>query len=356
MNYYISKTGLEIFDLCRAYGLAVLLDYASPEGKTPIIYDSGNAYLIEHKTKDISKKRLKSTAWYSLFEESPDDRTWSRIFLTDKQNWSKKVKKVKSILSKDVEKIIEDFQNPAKLPEISSHKGETLPGPLDPSAFKGLRGRTRGDYSEGQTKVDNHNWALACLGGVISGRYNIQKAQGNKWDYFVIFPVPQRIELNNFREIRNSTYAIGLKYLSVQNAAAHFSVVLTEKMRKMVASKSKFVDRFSGVFYFSMVQSGQQFKPSTGGNLSLYPLMELAFSGKPIVARVFEVWDYLFRKGSVQGCEDMAEAITEFIMHPTVETYEKHTRIFLRYILRGKVKGENFYDEDTLKEVITYVK
>ncbi|MEW6571784.1 MAG: hypothetical protein AB1390_11555 [Nitrospirota bacterium] len=358
MNYYLPKTGLEIFDLCRAYGIAMLLDYASPEGETPIISDRGSLYLIEHDTTDVSKDRLfKNPAWHSLFEESPDDRTWSRIFLTDKQNWSKKVKKVKDILSKEAEKIIKDFQSPANhLPEISSDKGETLSGSLDPAAFKGLRGRTRGDYSEGQTKVDSHNWALACLGGAISGRYKIQKAQGNKWNYFVIFPVPQRVEINNFRQIRNSTYAIGLKYLSVQNAVAHFSIILAEKMRALAASKSQFADRFSGIFYFSMVQSGRQFKPSTGGNLSLYPLMELAVSENPNVARVLEVWNYLFRKGSVKGCEDLAEAITEFIMCPTPESYERHAKVFLRYMVSKEVKLENLYDKSTLKGAMSYVK
>lgn len=358
MPYFVPKTGLEIFDLCRAYGLAVLLDYASPEGETPVINEAGSLYLIEHETVDVLKSRLlENPAWHSLFEESPDDRTWSRIFLTDKQNWSEKVKRVKDILSEDTGKVIKNFQDPTNLPEISSNKGETLSGPLDPSAFKGLRGRTRGDYTEGQTKVDSHNWALACLGGAVSGRYKVQKAQGNKWDYFVIFPVPLRIELNNFREIRSRTYAIGLKYLSIQNAAAHFSVILAEKMREMAAAKSQFTDRFSGVLYFSMFQSGQQYKPSTGGNLSLYPLMELALSGRNGASKVFEVWNYLFRKGSVQGCEDIAEAITQFIMAPSLESYEKHVKVFLKYISKPReIKSANLYDDKTLKEVIAYVR
>ena len=81
--------------------------------------------------------------------------------------------------------------------------------------------------------------------------------------------------------------------------------------------------------------------------------MELAFSGKPSVARVFEVWNYLFRKGIVQGCEDLSEAITEFIMNPIVESYEKHEKVFLRYMIAKEVKWGNLYDKDTLKEVIS---
>jgi|Deesub1362A_J573_1020465.scaffolds.fasta_scaffold02794_5 hypothetical protein len=357
MNFFIYKTGLEIFDLCRAYGLAMLLDCASPEEEVPIISNVGSMYRIEHDTTNFSQNNLHSNIkWYSLFEESTDDRTWSRIFLTDKQKWVKKTQKVKDILTENADTIIRNFQNGGRLPEISSDKGETLSGPLDPSAFKGLRGKTGGDYSEKQTKVDSYNWALACLGAAVSGRYRAQ-SQGGKWDYFVVFPVPERVSMDNFREIRSSIYTIGLKYLSVQNAAAHFSVVLAEKVYTMATSKSKFADRFSGVFFFSMFQSGQQYKPSSGGNLSLYPLMELALSGRRSVSRMFEVWNYLFRKGSVQGCEDMAEAITQFIMNPSLETYEKHMKVFLRYILKPKeVKFANMYDDETLKEVIAYVR
>ncbi len=357
MQYYIMKTGLEIFDLCRAYGLATFIDFASAENTSPIIYDARSFYIIEHESIEISKERLiKNVGWHSLFEESPDERTWSRVFLTDKKNWPKKVKRVKEILTKNAEDILKDYRDPYRYPQISSNKGETLSGPLDPSAFKGLRGRTRGDYAEGQTKVDNFNWALACLGGSISGRYKNQKAQGNKWEYFVVFPVPERIELKNFREIRNSTYTVGLKYLSVQNAAAHFSVLLAEKMREMAASKSQFRDTFSGLFYFSIVQSGQQFKPSLGGNLSLHPLMTLALTGNPIVAKVFNVWDYLFRKGSVQGREDLGEAITQFIMNPSLETYENHIKVFLRYVsMPREIKTANVYDDEAIKEVIKYV-
>ena len=357
MPYLITKTGLEIFDLCRAYGLAALLDTASPEEYFLVINDAGSHYLIDLPSTEISKDFLiNNNAWHQFFESDSKERVWNNLFLTDKQNWSHKVAKVKKILSDNLDKIVEKFQNHGNLPEISTTKGETLSGSLDPSAFKGLRGKTSGDYSEAQTKVDGLNWALACLGGAIAGRYKILRAQGNKWNYYVTFPVPQKIEFNNFREIRERTYTIGLKYISGQHAAAHFSVCLAQKMRELAASKSQFSDRFSGVFYFSMVQSGQQFKPASGGNLSLYPLMELAYSENPNIEKVFEVWNYFFRKGSVKGCEDLGVAITDFIMHPTLESYERHIQIFLRYMLRGEVKGINYYSEKSLREVINYVK
>ncbi len=355
MQYYIMKSGLEIFDLCRAYGLATFIDFASAEDTSPIIYDAGSFYIIEHESIEISKERLiKNVGWHSLFEESPDERTWSRVFLTDKKNWPKKVKRVKEILTKNAEDILRDYREPYRYPQISSNKGETLSGPLDPSAFKGLRGKTRGDYTEKQTRVDDLNWAIASLGGKIGGKY--------LWDrrtkgYFAIFPAPKRVESKNWREISNwLDDKCRLNYISVQNAAAHFSVLLAEKMREMSASKSQFRDTFSGLLYFSIVQSGQQFKPSVGGNLSLHPLMTLALPGNPAVAKVFDVWNYLFRKGSVQGCEDLAEAITQFIMSPSLEAYENHVKVFLRYVsMPREVKSANLYDDEALKEVIRYV-
>jgi len=85
--------------------------------------------------------------------------------------------------------------------------------------------------------------------------------------------------------------------------------------------------------------------------------MELASSGRLNVQRIFEVWNYLFRKGSVQGCEDIAESITAFIMHPSLTTYENHIKVFMKYISRPReIKSANLYDEETLKEVMAYVK
>jgi len=48
MLYFITKTGLDIFDLCRVYGLAMLLDSASPEEVSPIIHDAGNLLRTEY--------------------------------------------------------------------------------------------------------------------------------------------------------------------------------------------------------------------------------------------------------------------------------------------------------------------
>lgn len=359
MIYYITKTGLDIFDLCRAYGMAVLIDNCTPEEGPTVLIDAGSHYLIENKSHEASRAYpLKNNGWQTLLAEASDSGTWKKVFLTDKQNWQKKKVQVEKIFNENADDIIKKSKDVSLVVRISSSSGETLPGPLDPSAFKGLRGKTRGDYAEAQTKVDQLNWALACLGATISASYKVQKSPGNKFDYYVIFPVPQKVELSNFRNIKATIDTVRYRYISIQNAAAHFSVCIARKMKELLASKSQFSDRFSGVFYFSMVQTGRQFKPASGGSVSLNHLMELVYSGNPEVDSVFNVWNYLFQIGSKQGNEDLALAITDFIMHPTIETYERHVRIFLRYLLNKnkKLNKKNVYAQKSLMEVTKYVR
>lgn len=354
MIYFVAKTGMEIFDLCRAYGLATLLDATSPEEAEITIVDSGCFYLIEQTKDELKPELLNDLRWLQLFEKDFEQRIWNKVFLTYKDKWYSMVIKVKEILTKNFEHIIKMARNSSYLPSISTSSGETLSGPLDPSAFKGLRGKTRGDYIEGQTKVDKENWALASLGGAISGRYITQRGKGNREDYFAIFPAPEKVRFNNFRKIKESIRTLNFKYLSVQNAAAHFSVILAQKINKMAFNNSEFSDRYSSLFYFSIIKTGQQSKPSIGGRLSLFPLIELAYSRKPEIEEIFEIWDFIFKKGIAHGYEDLALSLTEFIMHPTPDSYERHARMLLRYILKGNIKGIKLYSQKNIKEVIEY--
>ncbi|HZP27027.1 MAG TPA: hypothetical protein VFB90_08280, partial [Dehalococcoidia bacterium] len=70
--------------------------------------------------------------------------------------------------------------------------------------------------------------------------------------------------------------------------------------------------------------------------------------------RRVKVWLYLFRRGSARGNEDLAAAITDLVMHPTLDSYERHVRVFARYIAQG-AKTEFQYDEQSLKEVTALV-
>ncbi len=368
MQFWITKSGLEIFDVARAYGLAAMLSYADEDqSSSPEISDAGTAYRINFPNGRPSAARLNgpdNSGWLDAFAPGvfgdPRGPQWNNILLTTRERQQskksgkvsyprkQKIEKVKAILERVAVGFSQGSGHEVLTPKIGT--GELLPGPLDPSAFKGLKHTTRSDYDENETSVDDVNWALGCLGGALAGRFVYQRNAG----YFVLYPVPESVQWTDFREVRQETYGERLNSLSVQNAAAHYSVVLAEHLRQRAASGSPSTPRYSTILYFSLFKTLGQWKPGTAGRLSLQPLLEMAVRRPNEAEGVFNVWRYLFRRGSVQGNEDLALAITDLIMHPTLRTYERHVRVFARYIARG-TRLENQYSEQSLKEVMSLV-
>ncbi|MDI6828714.1 MAG: hypothetical protein QME62_09545 [Armatimonadota bacterium] len=345
MRYFISKSGLEVFDTAKAYGLATCLYYGS-DFESPTIYDCGSIYLLDHPA-EMPVEVPSSAGWEGLFA----DDNWNNVFRTYKQLWRTQVENVKKFLATCYIEILREFSQPNRPAQICETKGETLPGPLDPTAFKGLRTATKGVYGEGQIKVGATDWVLACLGGALCGKYIPQRSVGNKWEYFAIYWMPQQVIFEGFLDIRNRLKDTRLQYLGIQNAAAHQAVVLAKTVRQQTLDPRKHIDHFSEIAYFTLFQSGQQLKPSASGKVNLSHLMKLALNPSSKAGNVLDIWDYLFRRGSTLGAENLALAITELVMHPSLDTFERHAKIFLRYLPKG-IKGEFQYDEETLKEVI----
>jgi hypothetical protein len=123
----------------------------------------------------------------------------------------------------------------------------------------------------------------------------------------------------------------------------------------MSANLSDFADSFSGLLYFSLFKTGNQWKPSSAGSMNLQYLIDLVKNNPSESEKIFQVWNYLFRRGSVKGSEDLADAITNMVINPSLESLENHVKIFLRYIARKEVKTINLYTEESLKEVLKYV-
>jgi hypothetical protein len=349
------KSGVPIFDVARAYGLAALLAYSdADQSSSPKISDAGPYYYVEFADgKPSHKILLRNEAWQATFSMperlDPREPAWNSLFVTDLSQAAKakKVRRVKEHLEQRHDELLQRASDTGLFVQF---EGETLPGGLDPSAFKGSKSTTRAQYTEAQTEADADNWALACLGGALAGRYIWQGR-----NIFVLYLVPERVEFFNWRDIKEKTYGERLSYLGIQNAAAHYSVILTEAMRRMAANRSNFSDRFSNLAYFSLFKTGNQWKPSSAGFLNLQPLLDMALKHPHEAEKVVEVWEYLFRRGSVKGSEDMAETITQLIMSPSLENLERHNKVLLRYIHRKGVKAMNQYTEEAMKEVIQFV-
>uniref|UniRef100_A0A7C3AMW9 Uncharacterized protein n=1 Tax=Thermorudis sp. TaxID=1969470 RepID=A0A7C3AMW9_9BACT len=88
--------------------------------------------------------------------------------------------------------------------------------------------------------------------------------------------------------------------------------------------------------------------------MNLRRLLDLALGHPHESEAVFNVWKYMFRRGSLKGNEDMALAITQLVMDPKLESYEQHVKVFLRYLALG-VKVESQYTNEPLQEVTTLV-
>ncbi len=353
MQFWIMKSGLEIFDVARAYGLAALLKYANEDVSEPLVEDKGMVYLVTLPEGRLSSDHLRSnTGWLDAFHPGefgdPLSPAWNGLFVTDTAKFKEsKRREVRQTLEEQLDNVLRQAQEGGLVANFEGD--ETLPGGLDPAAFKGLRGRTRGQYVEGQSKVDKANWALACLGGALTGRFIYQRNA-----YFVVYPVPERIEWSQFREVRQQTYGERLNYISAQNAAAHYSVVLADHLRSRAASASETAPRYSSLLYFSLFKTGNQWKPGNAGKVNLRRLTDLALGHPHESEGVFKVWNYLFLRGSVKGNADMAVAITQLVMDPKLESYEQHVKVFLRYLALG-VKVESQYTNEPLQEVTTLV-
>src|SRR5947208_3149242 len=80
--------------------------------------------------------------WKGIFGES----NWQRVFLTYKKDWSRQRDKVKNALEKNAAAILSESPKNGLVADFGGKFA--LPGPVDPSGFKGLKGMTGGHYLE----------------------------------------------------------------------------------------------------------------------------------------------------------------------------------------------------------------
>lgn len=346
MQYYITKTGLDVFDTARAWGLGVLLN-ALTEDEVAIRHKEW-AFVIEPAVLPSNSAISQGLAWRTLmFEEE-----WQRVFVTSKTGWTKKHNEVKRIIEQPLSTMLTNLQDPANTVTLGT--GESLPGGLDPTAFKGLRHPTRARYREGQLNVPEEHWALACLGMATCGTYRYAKEAGQD-NWLVLLPVPQETRFSYFRDVQDLLRLPGLRYHGVQNAAAHYAVQLAERLRRRAAAQGSLQDRYSAVLYFRLFGAGQQTKPAQGNQLRLEPLMEAIERDPHGTQPMLEWLDYCFRLGSTKGAEDLALAATELVMRWDLDGYERLVRILVRYQAQGRIKRDNLPGMQTLEEVISHV-
>lgn len=350
MQFFVTKTGLDAFDTARAWGLAVLLNVLTQDEVR--LQDASWAFILEPKGCIPQNAQLTGLgSWVTLFNAV--DVQWDSVFVTQRGRQEEKKGQVRQILETQLHSLLSDLQRPDNLVEIGS--GENVPGGLEPAAFKGLRHVTKASYREDQLKVSEGHWALSCLGMATCGTYRFSREAG-QYRWLVLLPVPQNVHFNYFRDVQELMRPSGLRYIGVQNAAAHYSVQLTEQLRRRAVAQGSLQDRFSAVLYFTLFGTRQQVKPSQGNQLNLTPLMD-AIQEDPHGTEAMLKWlDYCFRLGATKGAEELALAVTELVMRWDLDAYEKLVKVFVRFIARNQVRYDNLPYERTLLGVMKNVK
>jgi len=347
MPYIVLKSGMEIFDLAMAYGIGVILHLATEileleeEVKIENFGSGWKIYGPEKLTKGDWKEIFKKAEWQGIFNEE-SSFAWQRVFFTKKQKWRDDVKKVEKAL----EGTIPEIHSAEPIVAEVGSKGETIPGPLEPTGFKGARSKTRSP-SAGNIKVDLKSWALACLGGAcaIHFAWLADGTSGIIFDPEVLYIDQIEFLQNLFKE------ECRLKYPSDLVAVIDSSLALIQALIKRKTGEN----RFYSAYFSTLKHTGQQSKPGGGGKFDLEILNKIWEDNPQVADELFGMWRHLIRQGTPRGNEDLALSLAEFIASFSLSAWDHHSRVLLRYILHKKIKQKNQYQEEQIKEVMRYV-
>ena len=360
MQFAITKTGLDVFDTARAWGLAAV---ASARAQSDVrIRDRGWSFTID--VQNAHTAVVGPSPLLALIDAT--DENWSFIFITSSQE------ERKNKIS-DVEKCIKSLANTSLLQitekiseSVFTSRGKTLPGGLDPGGFKGVRQKTRARYDEGQLRVNADHWALACLGMVLSGTYQ-RIGSGSVPRTIALLPVPLDVTVAQWAEIRELTRwpratpgtSVSEPRLSRQvagsAAAAQAAVQLAERVRKRAVAQGSLVDRFSDILFFELFKTGNQQKPAQGNRIRLDRLMAMIQHDATVAEGVFEWLNYCFRRGSAKGAQDLALAAADFVFRWDVDSYDRLVRLFVRYLVTDEIRLAKRPSEEVIGEVLRYV-
>jgi len=213
MEYYVVKSGLQMYDLSKAYGLGLILQKLSDSIDSIVnVKDFGYYYLVE-AGREYNLKKINDLAEL-LPEES--DKKWDYLLLTLKgKGRVNKIKELKELIinKKIISAILDKFKS-IKQPKFfdSKRKGsETLYQSLDLGATKGFREKIRGvSYHEGsQLYVPKEDFLLSIIGHLnfTIWKWKMEKKAGQL--IMILFnPSLEGIPIGNSPDARNITKRI----------------------------------------------------------------------------------------------------------------------------------------------------
>lgn len=366
MHYYVMKTGLPMFDTCRAYALALIIERLARQANAiedVTIQDTGTLYLIDGP--DVEELTAGSTTgllddllvptdgWCGALLTTGRTPREERLKPASRKRLENKIANVGKVVL-ECQTLLSTFAKPTPV-ELRSRSGtgwQSIPASLDVAASKGIRRAKCSGYSEGeQLFAPLDQWAVGLIGGAHFIRWTW--AGGN---YIGLLAMPQSMTMRDHHVVKTVADSGYLCGTSTATAAAHYAVQLVNALRQHRADLSSYADRYAALAVQAMTYSGNQWKPQTGTIFPLEYPMRLVESSLFISANVLDVWNHLFRWGSVRGNEMLATTLAEFLGQPSLETFERYAHIHLRMsITDGNRRPFPPYQDEWMKEVLRYV-
>ena len=362
-NYFIVKTGWESFDLLRAYGLALILERLKSTEESVILKDMGFYYQIETpRVKESSKQEV---AGLISSEFSPEEkrgfleieRGWRYVLKTYKSDKNKKLAEYKKHLRKNLIQIIKKFSTIQNKSEAKKKIRDTLYGTIDPAAFKGTRVIKRNiSYTEGSSyKIELDDIILASIG---AAHLCIQCEGEGETLVIVGKPGNKGIPIENWRQIKNNiSDQIKFHRAGALATICWTAVCLMREIKKF--EDEKIFILFDDLHFNVLKKTGNQPKPEKGGNFSLEFLSNLSTRmEKDDFVELMEIWNKIFKVSDSKGLENLAIALAEFILNPTLTTFEFYLKTHLNLYLKNeenKKKVYILYNQNLMKKISKYV-
>lgn len=327
-NFFANKTGFEMFDTLRAYGLAFVL-WKSGEDLDVEIQDLNSHYFIAASGETPTKVNR---------EVFVDNEGWRRVFLTARERKDAKKLHPKAIaekvLSSEFGKFLNLHADSSFSPTIGCDPDGGMPlyQTMDVSGAKGFREEKRGvTYHEGtQLYVDKYSWVASCIGGAffltpLAGR-----------DFLLsLVPDPTSVLLIQHRDLQEELRKEQVCKASRNVALVHYSVKLAKTLsRRKIAPKV----RYESIVFNAMQKTGQQPKPGGGGKYGMAFLESIWKS--PNGMEALEMFDQTLRGGSLKGVrQELAFAVAEFLLHPTLRNFVRYEDLHVRARVNENIAG-----------------
>lgn len=381
-SYFVVKSGMEVFDLTRAYGLATVLDILG--GREIIVKDFEYYFKITcsdsanlDNASNLSAIVVDELNWRSVIRTGNvrDSQQIVKEWINNKKNIEitlKKFREIRPFDEKDRRTSIVITKRKKSGEEVEKKITEqTLLQSMDPRATKGFREEKLGrKYDEGKNvKVPLEDWVL-CLVGHLNSTvfFEGERKRGISTKLVALLPIPSaegtlidavRRDIKTYLE-ENLRWHVGGTVPTVTYSAISLRKFILQNIYRPSIRKS----RISSLLFYCMGRPPRpqaQWKPEEVGKFDLEHV-------KNYSVKTLELWEDLLRKintvdfRGLGDFKDVAIYLSEFISNANNENLFRCLASHLGMVLRCKSKERLapftpwLFSEESVKEVLKNVR